>query len=265
MGSGTCAGLWRLLPQQGDSNWYEPFPYAALRLASELSDGTFPRHRVVGCCLRGGGRHPDSQKGRGGSPKHVRSRSRCHWHTSGWASHPAPPSRLFLWSNHQSRGTLCASRPGERRGSAGLLGPGPGHPHLQWVPERVLPSPLHPPLPRLRPGRMRWLLAGASGRAITRMGPPGEGLQQLQGESRGALAAGAESKRLRIKGFRFQLGFPAWHNTVPSLRANPRHDARLSLCEQCAWLWPEHQGGSCIKANIYHAYLLRSGKALNTP
>lgn len=89
---------------------------------------------------------------------------------------------------HQSCVILCASRPGERCSPPGLLGPRPGHPFLQRVPERVLPSPLHPSLPRLWPGRMWRLLSGAAGRAISRLGPHSEGLQQLQREGRGALA-----------------------------------------------------------------------------
>lgn len=81
-----------------------------------------------------------------------------------------------------------ASRPGEGRGSPGLLGPRSGHPLLQRVPEGVLPAPLHPPLSRMWPGRVQRLLSGATHRALPRLGPPSEGLQRLQPETWGALA-----------------------------------------------------------------------------
>lgn len=92
------------------------------------------------------------------------------------------------------------SRPGEGRGSPGLLGPRSGHPLLQWVPEGVLPASLNPPLSLLWPGRVWRLLSGATRRAIPRLGPPSEGLQQLQPETRGALAGwGARMKGERVK------------------------------------------------------------------
>lgn len=81
-----------------------------------------------------------------------------------------------------------ASRPDEGRRAAGLLGPGSGHPVLLRVPEGLLPTSLHPPLSRLRPGRVRRLLPRAPRRALPRLGPPGEGLQRLQPEIWGALA-----------------------------------------------------------------------------
>lgn len=80
------------------------------------------------------------------------------------------------------------SRSGEGRGPPGLLGPRSGHHLLQRVPAGVRPAPLHPPLSRLRPGRVRRLLSGAAPGALPRLGPPGEGLQRLQSETRGALA-----------------------------------------------------------------------------
>ena len=91
-----------------------------------------------------------------------------------------------------------SSRPGEGRSPPGLLGPRSGHPLLQRVPAGVLPPSLHPPLSRLRPGRVRRLLPGATRRALPRLGPPGEGVQRLQSETRGALAgrgAGTEGGR----------------------------------------------------------------------
>lgn len=142
--------------------------------------------------------------------------------------------------------SFCASRPGKRRSPPGLLGPRPGHPFLQRVPERVLPSPVHPSLPRLWPGRMWRLLSGAAGRAVSRLGPHSEGLQQLQRESRGALATGAESPTSHAKTgtdvLRKKGSFSSW--TFPASTTPLRHFIMpLSHCEH-ARIRLEYQGGS---------------------
>ena len=80
------------------------------------------------------------------------------------------------------------SRSGEGCSPPGLLGPRSGHHLLQRVPAGVRPASLHPPLSRLWPGRVWRLLSGAAPGALPRLGPPGEGLQRLQSETRGALA-----------------------------------------------------------------------------
>lgn len=87
------------------------------------------------------------------------------------------------------------SRSGEGRGPPGLLGPRSGHHLLQRVPAGVRPASLHPPLSRLRPGRVRRLLSGAAPGALPRLGPPGEGLQRLQSETWGALAGGGKTAK----------------------------------------------------------------------
>lgn len=119
---------------------------------------------------------------------------------------------FYFWMNCPFNNFL-SSRPGEGRSSPGLLGPGSGHPLLQWVPEGVLPTPLHPPLPRLWPGSVWRLLSGAPLRALPRLGPPGEGLQWLQPETWGALAgqggAGVGSGRRPLRKLEFTT-FNIW-------------------------------------------------------
>lgn len=76
---------------------------------------------------------------------------------------------------------------GQRRRPSCLLGARPGHPVLPQLPSRVHCQAVQAPLPRLWPGSVRRLLAGASDRALAGLGPPRARVRELQPETGGPL------------------------------------------------------------------------------
>lgn len=106
----------------------------------------------------------------------------------------AAVSLVPVWQTAQLTGVFVLGRrccrPGERRCPSCLLGSGPGHPVLPRLPARLHRQAVQAPLPCLRPGRVRRLLAGAPPRPVAGLGPPRARLQDLRPETWGTLTAG---------------------------------------------------------------------------